>query len=96
MNAIDHRVKRFCKHVLSFEALLLLILVIFKLKCNNLIFNEIMVLNASYVCACILASSRITGSWKTDPSILRWFCHSQFLYFFEITGVAEVVVKLVL
>jgi hypothetical protein len=31
--------------------LLLLILVIFKLKCNNLIFNEIMVLNASYVCS---------------------------------------------
>jgi hypothetical protein len=30
--------------------LLLLILVIFKLKCNNLIFNEIMVLDASYVC----------------------------------------------
>jgi hypothetical protein len=30
--------------------LLLLILVIFKLKCNNLIFNEIMVLNASFVC----------------------------------------------
>jgi hypothetical protein len=30
--------------------LLLLILVIFKLKCNNLIFNEIMILNASYVC----------------------------------------------
>jgi hypothetical protein len=30
--------------------LLLLIIVIFKLKCNNLIFNEIMVLNASYVC----------------------------------------------
>jgi hypothetical protein len=29
---------------------LLLILVIFKLKCNNLIFNEIMILNASYVC----------------------------------------------
>jgi hypothetical protein len=28
---------------------LLLILIIFKLKCNNLIFNEIMVLNASYV-----------------------------------------------
>jgi hypothetical protein len=25
-------------------------MVIFKLKCNNLIFNEIMVLNASYVC----------------------------------------------
>jgi hypothetical protein len=30
--------------------LLLLNIVIFKLKCNNLIFNEIMVLNASYVC----------------------------------------------
>jgi hypothetical protein len=30
--------------------LLLLNLVIFKLKCNNLIFNEIMVLNVSYVC----------------------------------------------
>jgi hypothetical protein len=30
--------------------LLLLILVIFKLKRNNLIFNEIMIFNASYVC----------------------------------------------
>jgi hypothetical protein len=30
--------------------LLLLILVVSKLKCNNLIFNEIMVLNALYVC----------------------------------------------
>jgi hypothetical protein len=30
--------------------LLLLNIAIFKLKCNNLIFNEIMVLNASYVC----------------------------------------------
>jgi hypothetical protein len=30
--------------------LLLLNLVIFKLKCNNLILNEIIVLNASYVC----------------------------------------------
>jgi hypothetical protein len=30
--------------------ILLLILVIFKLKCNNLIFNEIIVLNDSYVC----------------------------------------------
>jgi hypothetical protein len=29
------------------------------------------------VFTCILASSRITrsGSWKTDPSFLRWFCH---------------------
>jgi hypothetical protein len=30
--------------------ILLLILVIFKLKCNALILKEIMVLNASYVC----------------------------------------------
>jgi hypothetical protein len=30
--------------------LLLLNLVIFKLKCNNLIFNEITILNALYVC----------------------------------------------
>jgi hypothetical protein len=30
--------------------LVLLILIIFKLKCNNLIFNKIMVLNAWYVC----------------------------------------------
>jgi hypothetical protein len=30
--------------------LLLLNIVIFKLKCNNLIFNENMILNASYVC----------------------------------------------
>jgi hypothetical protein len=32
------------------QNLLLLILVIIKVKCNNLIFNEIIVLNASYVC----------------------------------------------
>jgi hypothetical protein len=32
------------KHLLLFN------LVIFKLKCNNLIVNEIMFLNASYVC----------------------------------------------
>jgi hypothetical protein len=30
--------------------LLFLILVIFKLQCNNLIFNEIVVLNALYMC----------------------------------------------
>jgi hypothetical protein len=30
--------------------LMLLNLVIFKLKCNNLILNEIMILNALYVC----------------------------------------------
>jgi hypothetical protein len=34
----------FLKHLMC------LILVIYKLKCNNLIFNEIMILNASYVC----------------------------------------------
>jgi hypothetical protein len=32
------------------KQLLLLILVIFKLKCNKLIFNEIMDLNALHVC----------------------------------------------
>jgi hypothetical protein len=32
------------KHLLLFN------LVIFKLKCNNLIFNKIMILNALYVC----------------------------------------------
>jgi hypothetical protein len=37
--------------------LLLLNLVIFKLKCNNLIFNKIMILNASNVC---LLHSRFT------------------------------------
>jgi hypothetical protein len=50
VNALDRRVKRFRKHVLSLKHLLLLNLLIFKLKRNNLIFNEIMVLNASYVC----------------------------------------------
>jgi hypothetical protein len=34
-----------------------------------------------FICvfACILASSRITqsGSWKTDPSFLRWFYHNR-------------------
>jgi hypothetical protein len=49
VNTLDHQLKCFHKHVLSFEALRLLILAIFKLKCNNLIFNEIMNLNASYV-----------------------------------------------
>jgi hypothetical protein len=35
VNALDRRVKRFHKHVL---------------KCNNLILKEIIVFNASYVC----------------------------------------------
>jgi hypothetical protein len=30
--------------------ILLLIFVIFKLKCNNLIFNKFIILNVSYVC----------------------------------------------
>jgi hypothetical protein len=38
--------------------LLLFIIVIFKLKCNNLIFNEIMVLNDSYVCLHALSIHR--------------------------------------
>jgi hypothetical protein len=38
--------------------LLLLIIVIFKLKCNNLIFNEIMILNASYVCLHVFSLRR--------------------------------------
>jgi hypothetical protein len=58
--------------------LLLLILVISKLKCNNLIFNEIMVLNDSYVC--LLAFSFHRESPDPDPkrrtpSFLRWFRH---------------------
>jgi hypothetical protein len=35
--------------------LLLVILVISKLKCNNLIFNEIMILNGPYVCLYIFS-----------------------------------------
>jgi hypothetical protein len=45
--------------------LLLLILVIFELKCNNLIFHEIMVLNASYVC--LHAFSLHRESLNLDP-----------------------------
>jgi hypothetical protein len=57
--------------------LLLLNLVIFKLKCNCLIVNKIMVFNALYMCLLHSRLSRITryGSWKADPSFLRWFCH---------------------
>jgi hypothetical protein len=45
--------------------LLLIILVIFKLKCNNLIFNEIVILNASYVC--LHAFSLCQESPNPDP-----------------------------
>jgi hypothetical protein len=51
--------------------LLLLILIIFKLKCNNLIFNEIMVLNALYVC--LHAFSLRRESPDLDP--IRWTPH---------------------
>jgi hypothetical protein len=48
--------------------LLLLILVIFKLKCSNLIFNEIIVLNASYVCLYAFLLH-----WESpDPDPGRW------------------------
>jgi hypothetical protein len=50
VNGFDHRMKRFRKQVLFLKHLLLLILVIFKLKRNDLIFNKIMMLNALYVC----------------------------------------------
>jgi hypothetical protein len=51
--------------------LLLLIIVIFKLKCNNLIFNKIMILNASYVC--LHAFSLRRESPNPDPG--RWTPH---------------------
>jgi hypothetical protein len=44
---------------------LLVILVIFKLKCNGIIFNEIMGLNASYVC--LYAFSLHRESPDLDP-----------------------------
>jgi hypothetical protein len=47
--------------------LLLLNLIIFKLKCNNLIFNEIMILNASYVC--LLRSRFIENHLEDGPLI---------------------------
>jgi hypothetical protein len=50
VNVLDHRVKCFANMFYLLKYILLLILVIFKVKCNNLIFNEIMVLNALYVC----------------------------------------------
>jgi F-box interacting protein len=51
--------------------LLLLIMVIFKIKYNNLIFNKIMILNISYVCLHIIRLK----SWKT-PLISEGFCHT--------------------
>jgi hypothetical protein len=51
--------------------LLLLILVIFKLKCNNWVFKEIMVLNASYVCLHAFSLHRESP----DPDLGRWTPH---------------------
>jgi hypothetical protein len=50
VNALNHRVKRFCKHVLYFEAPFASHPCNLKLKCNHLIFNEILVLYTLYVC----------------------------------------------
>ncbi len=58
--------------------LLLLILVIFKLKCNNLIFNETMVWML-HMCVCMhsrFIENPLIWSWATNHSFLRWFCHS--------------------
>jgi hypothetical protein len=71
VNALDRWAKCFRKHVLSLKNLLLLILVIFKLKCNNLIINETIVLNASYVC--LQAYSLRQESPDPDPG--RWTPH---------------------
>jgi hypothetical protein len=65
VNVLDRRVKRFRKYVLSFEEPSTSNHVIFKQKCNNLIFNEIMVLNASYVC--LHAFSLRRESPDSDP-----------------------------
>jgi hypothetical protein len=51
--------------------LLLLMIVIFKLKCNNLIFNEIMVLNASYVCLHVFSLRQKS----LDLDLGRWTPH---------------------
>jgi hypothetical protein len=71
VNVLNHRVKRFRKHVLSFEAPSTSHPLIFKLKCNNLIFNEIMILNASYVCSHAFSLRR--ESPNPDPE--RWTPH---------------------
>jgi hypothetical protein len=71
VNALDCRVKRFRKHVYLLKNLLLLILVIFKLKCNKLILKEIIILNASYVG--LHAFSLRRESLDPDPE--RWTPH---------------------
>jgi hypothetical protein len=51
--------------------LLLLILVIFKLKCNKLILKKIMILNASYVCLHAFTLCRESP----NPDLGRWTPH---------------------
>jgi hypothetical protein len=53
--------------------ILLLILVICKLKCNNLIFHEIMILNASYVCLHAFSHRRESP----NPDLGRWTPYSE-------------------
>jgi hypothetical protein len=61
---------------------LLLNLVNLKPMCNNLTFTLIMVLYASYVC--LLHSHFIENHSidleVTDPSFLRWFCHTEVVH----------------
>jgi hypothetical protein len=49
VNVLDRRVKCFRKYVVSFEAHFASPPCNLKLKCNNLTFNEILSLHASYV-----------------------------------------------
>jgi hypothetical protein len=71
VNTIMISSERFRKLFYLLMHLLLLILVISKIKCNNLIFNEIMILNALYVC--LHAFSLRRESPDLDPR--RWTPH---------------------
>jgi hypothetical protein len=55
VNVLDCRVKRFRKHVVSVEAPSASQSIILKLKCNNLIFNEILV---CMLCMCVCMHPR--------------------------------------
>jgi hypothetical protein len=50
--------------------LLLLIIVIFKLKCNNLILSEILILNASYKCLLLSRFIENHPIWKLEEGPL--------------------------
>jgi hypothetical protein len=54
----------------------LLIFVIFKLKCNNLIFIEIMVLNASYVCLRAFSLHRESPNLNPGRQTPHFWCGS--------------------